>query len=151
MESLHFQGCSDYVEVQVDSVYPDPPGPFMVPVCEVGEVVSLPIPVGVLGVKPAVLKYVNLHLSRSCCTHAALSALCLEAFRRRPVEDLSKVSVELKSPARMTLAPCFWRSMASTALTVAMVSGSSLGKYAVITHSVSFSHFTCTSDTDCIT
>ena len=35
----------------------------------------------------------------------------------------------------------------STALTVAMVSGSSLGKYAMITHSVSFSHFTCTSDT----
>ena len=56
MESLHFQGCSNYVKVQVDSVHPDPPGPFMVPVCEVGEVVSLPISVGVLGVKPAVLK-----------------------------------------------------------------------------------------------
>ena len=63
------------------------------------------------------------------------------------MDDLSRVSVELKSPARMTLAPCFCRSMVSTALTVAMVSGSSLGKYAVITHSVSFSHFTCTSDT----
>ena len=63
------------------------------------------------------------------------------------MEDLSKVSMELKSPARMTLAPCFCRSMASTALTVAMVPGSSLGKYAVITHSVSFSHFTCISDT----
>ena len=63
------------------------------------------------------------------------------------MEDLSKVSVELNSPAMMTLAPCFWWSMASTALTVAMVSDNSLGKYAVITHNVSFSHFTCTSDT----
>ena len=49
MESLHFQGCSDNVKVQVDSVYPDSPGPFMVPVREVGDVVSLPNPVGVLG------------------------------------------------------------------------------------------------------
>ena len=63
------------------------------------------------------------------------------------MEDLSKVSVELKSPARMTLAPCFCWSMASTALTVSMVPVSSLGKFAVITQSVSFSHFTCTSDT----
>ena len=63
------------------------------------------------------------------------------------MEDLSKVSVELKSPARMILAPCFCWSMASTALTVAMVPGSSLGNYAVITYSVSFSHFTCTNDT----
>ena len=63
------------------------------------------------------------------------------------MDDMSKISVDLKSPARMTLAPCFCWSMASTALTVAMVAGSSLGKYAVITHSVSYSHFTCTSDT----
>ena len=62
-------------------------------------------------------------MSRSCCTQAAISALCLEASRRPPVDDLSRVSVELKSPARMTLAPCFCQSMASTALTVAMVSG----------------------------
>ena len=55
MESLHFQGCSDYVEVQLDSVYPDPPGPFMVPVREVGDCLS-PRSCRVLGVKPAVLK-----------------------------------------------------------------------------------------------
>ena len=72
MESLHFQGCSDYVKVQVDSVYPDPPGPFMVPVREVGGVVSLPVPVGILGVKPAVLKppFVKefLHTCNSICS-----------------------------------------------------------------------------------
>ena len=71
MESLHFQGCSYYVKVQVDSVYPDPPGPFMVPVCEVGEIVSLPISLGVLGVKPAILEspFVKelLHTSSSIC------------------------------------------------------------------------------------
>ena len=60
------------------------------------------------------------------------------------MEDVARVSVELKSPAMMTLAPCFLRSMASTALTVAMVPGSLLGKYAVTNHTNSFSQATCT-------
>ena len=38
MECAHLQGGSVNGEVQVDSVYPDPPGPVTVPTGEVGEV-----------------------------------------------------------------------------------------------------------------
>ena len=48
------------------------PGPIIVPVREVGEVVSLSVPVGVLGVKPAILKspFVKelLHTCSSICS-----------------------------------------------------------------------------------
>ena len=57
------------------------------------------------------------------------------------------VSVELKSPARIILAPCFWQSNEYTALVVAIVLSRSLGKYAVINHTVSFPQVTCTCDT----
>ena len=47
---------SNHFEVGVDSVYPDSSGPFMVPVGEVGQVVPLPVPMGVPWCQPTVLQ-----------------------------------------------------------------------------------------------
>ena len=68
----HLHSGSYHFEVGVDSVYPDSSGPFMVPVGEVGQVVPLPVSMGVPWCQPTILQsplvQKLLHTGSSLCS-----------------------------------------------------------------------------------